>query len=247
MRTNIILCAIVLSLTFVCQSFAQSGSRGGGGGFRGGGTSGGGGVRSSGGTRSGFGGSGTRVRQPSRAELARLAEQRKQEAQRLAELQDGFEREQFKETLVQLALRENRSANSRRQREALREAVQDFKSLRSEQLTPDQVGVLQVPFRLTDKEVDRSNGTVQWPEALLAEQFSELTESLNTTLADGVSDAESVEQFFGELKELNSALNQAAVDREIKSSNYAKARRFVTGLANEVRATDLGDVVLAKQ
>ena len=215
MRNNIILWVLVLSMTFVSQSIAQSGSR--------------------------SAGSGTRERQPSRVELARLAEQRRQEGLRRAKLQTRFEREQFKQTLVKLSLRENRLANSRRKREALREAVRDFKSLRSERLTPDQIGVLQVPFRLTDSEVDRSNGTVQWPEAL--QQFSELTESLDATVADGINSVESAKQFFTDLEKLNTAVNQAVVNREIEPSSYATARRFVTGLANEVRATDFGDVV----
>ena len=245
MRNVITLCAIVIlvSVTFVSDSYAQSGSRGGGSRSSGGGSR----ASSSGGSRSASGGSRTRARRPSPAELQRLAEQQQKEAQRLAKLQDDSNREQLKQTLAQLALRENRSANTRQLREAFREATRDFKRLRSGKQTPEQVSVLQVPFRLSDKDIDRSDGTVQWPEALRADQFNELTESLETILSDGISSKKSAKKFFGELGALNSALNQAAVNQEIKSSKYAKARRFVTGLANEVRATKYGDATRADQ
>ena len=243
MRNIIILSALVLSMTFTSELYAQSGSRGGGGSR----SSGGSRVRSSGGSRPSLSSSRGRVRQPSPAELERLTKQQQQEAQRLAKLQGEYSREQFRQTLVQLALRENRSANARQLREAFREAERDYKRLRSGNLTPEQAGVLQVPFRLSDKDIDRSSGTIQWPEALRADQFTELTDSLDKTVAGGVDSDETAKQFFNELKTLNTAVNEAVVSKEIKSSNYAKARRFITGLANEVRATEYGDVVLAKQ
>ena len=132
MRNIIILSALVLSMTFTSELYAQSGSRGGGGSR----SSGGSRVRSSGGSRPSLSSSRGRVRQPSPAELERLAKQQ-QEAQRLAKLQGEYSREQFRQTLVQLALRENRSANARQLREAFREAERDYKRLRSGNLTPE--------------------------------------------------------------------------------------------------------------
>ena len=241
MRNNIILCLVVLSMMFASQLYAQSGSSGG---SRSGGASR---ARASGGSRSGGSGARSRVRQPSRAELERLAKQQQQAAQQLAEQQKEYGRQQFRQTLIQLALRENRSANTRQLRDALREAEQDFKGLRRGNLMPEQVGVLQVPFRLSDKDVDRSSGAVQWPEALRDKQFAELTGNVDTTIAAGVNNDETAKQFFSELGELNTMVNQAAASKEIKSSDYAKARRFITGLANEVRATEFGDVLRATQ
>jgi len=243
MRNIIILCVLVISMTFVSELYAQSGSRRGSSSR----SSGASRARSSGGSRSGTSSSRSRVRQPSRAELERQAKQRQQAAEQLAKQQEEYGRQQFRQALVQLALRENRSANSRQLREALREAEQGYKGLRSGNLTPEQVGVLQVPFRLSDKDIDRSAGTVQWPEALQADRFSELTEKVDAIVAGGVNSNESANQFFSELGELNTAANQAAASKEMKSSDYAKARRFITGLANEVRATEYGDVVITKQ
>ena len=248
MRNNIIFVTLVLSMAFATQSYAQSGSRRGGAvrsssSSRIGGTSR---VRSSGGTRVGGSSSRSRIRQPSPAELERLAKQQQQEAERAAKLQLEFSRQQVKQTLVQLALRENRSANAKQFREALREAGQDFKSLRSGQLTPGQVGLLQVPFRLSDKDIDRKSGTVQWPDALLTEQFTELTKAVDKITAEGINNSETAQQFFEELEKLNLAVNQSVINKEIKSSDFAKARRFITGLVNEVRATEFGDAVLAK-
>jgi len=137
--------------------------------------------------------------------------------------------------------------SSRQLRDALRESERDYKGLRSGNLTPEQVSVLQVPFRLTDKDVDRAGGTVQWPEALQADRFNELTKKVDAMVADGVNSDKSAKQFFSELGELNTMANQAVVSKEMKSSDYAKARRFITGLANEVRATEYGDVLFAEQ
>ena len=242
MRNIIILCALVLSMTIVTQLHAQSGSR-----RSSSRSSGASRARSSGGSRSGTSRARSSVRQPSRAELERLAKQQQQAAQQLAKRQEEYGRQQFRQALVQLALKENRSANSRQLREALHEAEQAYKGLRSGNLTPEQVGVLQVPFRLTGKDIDRSSGIVQWPEALRADQFAELTESLDTTIKGGVNSDKTAKQFFSELEALNTATNQLVVSKEMKSSEYAKARRFITGLANEVRATEYGDVVIAKQ
>ena len=245
MRKIVVMCALVSSLALVSESYAQSGSRGGGGG--GGGAvrssgGGGGGARSSGRSRSGGGGLSRRARQPSPAEIARAIQKQREDAALAAKLQAEFAQEQFKQTLAQLALRENRSANSRQYRTAFREAKNDFKGLRSGDLAPEHVGVLQTPFRLSDQEIDRTDGMVQWPDALGMGQFAELVEGLEATIANGVSNAETASQFFSELERLNTAVNQAAANREIDSSTYATARRFVTGLANEIRATDLGDL-----
>lgn len=87
---------------------------------------------------------------------------------------------------------------------------------------------------------------MHWPESLNADQFMKLTESVDVITVDGVHSDETAKKFFSELKTLNTAVNQAVVDKEMKSSEYVKARRFITGLANEVRATEFGDVVLAK-
>ena len=45
--------------------------------------------------------------------------------------------------------------------------------------------------------------------------------------------------FLGELQQLNQSLNVAAADGQVKIAEYARSRRFITGLANEVRASNL--------
>lgn len=237
MRNFLILCALVASMSLISEAYAQSGSRGGGGGAR----SSGGARASSGGSRS-VGGSGRRTRRPTAAEIQLAAKQQWEQAEKAAMLQAEYSQAQFKQTLSQLALRENRSANARQSRTAFKEAKNDFKFLLSRKATPEQVGVLQTPFRLTDMDIDRSSGAVEWPEVLQMELFAKLTEGIEMTISDGVRGTDSASKFFNELKELNTVVNQAAVNKTIDSSKYAAARRFVSGLANEVRATDLGDV-----
>lgn len=240
MRNLIILSVLVFSMAVVSQSHAQSGSRGG---FGGGGASGGGGGGGFSGGGSGFGNSygGRRL---SRAERQRLAQQqaqlRQQQAQQAAQLRAAQARQQFKQTLAQLANSDNRAANSRQHRNAWDEAKRDFRSLRKQQVSPNQLGPLQQPFRLTSKEINRQDYTANWPEVLQKEEFGALVQSVDKAIMDrSVNDTESATQFLNDLGQLNTALNAAAVSGQVDIKGYAQARRFITGLANEIRATDL--------
>lgn len=238
MRNFIILSVLVFSMAVVSQSHAQSGSRGGGGG--GGALSGGGGFSGSG---SGFGSSygGRRL---SRAERQRLAQQqaqlRQQQAQQAAQLRAAQAKQQFKQTLAQLVNSDNRAANSRQHRNALDQAKRDFRSLRTRQVSPNQLGPLQQPFRLTSKEINRENYTANWPAELQKQEFGALVQSVDKAIMDrAITNTESANQFLNELGQLNTALNTAAARGQVDITSYAKARRFITGLANEIRATDL--------
>ena len=234
MRNILTLSALVFSMAIASQSHAQSGNRGGGGGGFGGSGSG----KSLG---SSFGGIGNRL---SRAEQQQLAQQqaefRQLQALQESQLRAEQAKRQFKQTLVQLADSDSRSVNSRQNRQALAEAKGDFKNLRKKQIAPNLLGPLQVPFRLTDKEIDREKFTVTWPESLEGEEFESLVQRVDKAIKDrAITSEESAAQFLVDLGQLNSALNRVAAEGGVDISSYAKARRFITGLANEVRATDL--------
>ena len=244
MRNLIILSVLVFSMAVVSQSHAQSGSRGGFGGGGGGGFSGGG-FTGGGFTGGGSGFANTYGSQRlSRAERQQLEQQealvRQQQAQQAAQLRAAQAKLQFKQTLAQLANSNNRAANSRQHRNALDQAKRDFRSLRTRQVSPNQLGPLQQPFRLTIKEINRQDYTANWPEVLQKEEFGALVQSVDKAIMDrAVNDTESATQFLNDLGQLNTALNAAAVSGQVDIKGYAQARRFITGLANEIRATDL--------
>jgi hypothetical protein len=180
----------------------------------------------------------------SRAERQQLAQQqallRQQQAQQAAQLRVAQAKQQFKQTLSQLASRDNRSVNSRQHRSALDEAKRDYRSLRKLQVASNQLGLLRQPFRLTNKDINRQNYTANWPAALQTEDFGALVQSVDQAIMDRVvNDTESATQFLNDLGQLNTALNAAAVSGQVDIKGYAQARLFITGLANEVRATDL--------
>ena len=216
---KVFLTSVLVTVAIVSQLHAQSGSRGGG--------------------------------RLGRENLQRLAQQQAQIRQQLAQQSVQFREEQakqqfkqakqqFKQALTQLAGSDSRAANSRQFRIALDEAKRDYKSLRKQQVDPSFLGALKEPFRLTKNEIDRENRTANWPTSLQDSEFATLVASVDTAIRDrAVKDEESATQFLNDLGELNTALNRAAAGGRVNISNFAKARRFISGLANEVRATDL--------
>lgn len=242
MRYIITLSLLVFSLTVCDLSLAQSGSRGFGGGGGGGVGGGGGGGSVSGGSGAFPGGSSTRSRRRrlSPLESQQLALQQLEIQRQVAQVQAERQRKQYKQTLAQLSLPQNKSANARQNRLAFEQAKNDFKSLRRRQVTPNQVGLLGQPFRLTNREIDRSKNTTNWPKALRTSEFSSKVLVLDKTIMESrITDTETATLFLGELSTLNSALNTAAANGSLKIADYANARRFITGLANEIQASNL--------
>ena len=210
MRNIITLGVLVFSMAVVSQSYAQSGSRGGSG------------------------------SKPGRQQQELIRQQQAQQAQQAAQLRAAQSKQQFKQTLSQLASKDNRKVNSRQNRQALEEAKRDYRNLRQGQATADTLGTLQVPFRLTKKEINRKNNTASWPSALKKEEFGTLVETIDSAIMErAIASTESATEFLTNLGELNSALSTAAAEGRVDITSYAKARRFITGLANETRATDL--------
>ncbi len=222
------------------QLYAQSGARSGG--FSGGGRSASGG-RSISRARGSSGGSGSRSR-VSPAERQRLAIEQFQNQQaaaaELAERQAQLSKRQFKESLVQLGFDENRRANSKQLKIALTEAKGDFRALRAGTVAADNLGVLSVPFRLTNKEIDRQGRTLSWPSLLQREEFASQVKSIDEAILDKtLTTEEAASEFLGDLGALNESLNRSVINDKASLIEFAKARRFITGLANELRASDL--------
>ena len=236
------LVAIVFFVSADTQlTYAQSGARSiGGSGARS--VGGGGAVRSSG-SRS-FGGSSRRSTGPSAAERARLQQQQLKLERELAienaEATAELSRQQYKQTLIQLGDDPNGNANTQQYRLAFDEAKSEFKALINKRVSPNSTDNLKQPFRLPKKDLNRKSGKLNWPSIFKSEDFSEVTDELDSQITEGgLSTSEEAEEFLTKLMEVNSQLGEAAVAGDIKSTNYARAKRFITGLANEVKASDL--------
>ena len=229
---------------FASDLFAQSGSRGGGGSSapRARASSGGGGGvsrRSGGGVSRGV--SRNRLSDAERAAIA--LKQYKQQAElaaQLQELQAETQRQNFQNTVIVVDQKENVAENKRQNRTAFDEAKKDYQALRSGAISPEELRELKSPFRLGKSDFSRDEQQAIWPESLESDTFGELTNNLKVSLANGgITDAESAESFINDLGVLNRELNSVAARGEIPIKEYAKARRFVTGLANEIIASDL--------
>ena len=226
---------------------AQSGSRrGASAGVRSGGSSGvriGASSRGVGGGRSSFRGAGssTRLSAQEKAENQRQQAIVQQQQFRENELRQAESaKANFKDTLVRLGQKSNASINRRQNKLAFDEAKRDFNDLKRGTVSPSQVGVLSEPFRLDHDSIDRMKNSANWPEVFKSPDFEPFVMELDDQIMNGgVDDAESAEKFLNQLSELNYALNSAAVNGDVASVDYARARRFVSGLANEIRASDL--------
>jgi len=139
-----------------------------------------------------------------------------------------------------LAQKEHGSENKRQNRAAFDEAKKDYQALRSGDVSPEGLRELKSPFRLSKSDFSRDEQKANWPELLESNTFSELTDNLKVNLANGgITDSESAEGFINDLGVLNRELNSVAARGEIPIKEYAKSRRFVTGLANEIIASNL--------
>lgn len=255
-NTYVLILAISV-IAFSNTSWAQSGSRAarGGSATRASGStggasrstggvsrsSGGGSVRSSGsGTRS-VGGSGTRLSSAQRAELQReqlLLQQ--QQAKEFQEQQVELAKKQRKQFLVQLGSQPNGTVNKKQNNLAFEEAKGDYRALRNQTVDPAKLGPLSQPFRLRNDSIDRKKREAKWPKFFEDSAYQPMVTKINSKIMEnGIVDSESAEEFLGELAELDQALNAAASKGEVGRTEFARARRFVTGLGNEVRATNL--------
>jgi hypothetical protein len=231
--------ALVIGVTVLLSSLplqAQSGSRSSGFSGRSGGSSSG---RSSG--SSGRYSGGSRLSRSERQRLAREQfEQQQIAAQQAAQRQSELNKQLFKESLIQLAQKQNNRANAKQNQAAFNQAKKDFKALRSRNIAPTNLGPLNVPFRLTNEEIDRAGRTVIWPESLKQQEFAPLVQSINSSIENNaVMTKDQAIQFLRELQDLNQSLNVAAAGGELEIADFANSRRFITGLANEVRASNL--------
>ena len=248
-RLTLVCVGLTLSLLIMDSSaFAQSGSRpaprpsGGSSAPSSGSQSGGGGG--SGGGSSSRGGSGVQLTD---AQLQALGEFQRLEQKKLLEefqkRQAEQERRQLKSQLNELGNNPNGKLNKRQTRLAFKEAKRDFAALRKKKVSPNEIQNLQPLFRLGKDAIDRSTKTANWPKALQSEAFAETISKIDSQMSQSeIKDDKSAKKFLGDLAKLNQSLNSAAASGNLNVTNYIKARQFITGLANEIRASNVLDV-----
>jgi hypothetical protein len=243
--TLIIVGLTVCFLSFDSSVLAQSGSRGGGGSSGAAASSGGRGA-ASGSSGNGIGGvlggRSSRRLTPAQRQTRRVAEfleQQRIQAEFL-EFQSVERKNQFKQQLVQLGNNPNGRLNKQQSRLAIEEAKRDFVLLRKRKVAPAELTTLQPLFRLGEDSIDRGANTAMWPEALQLEDFAPIVSRLDEQIMDEqITDEESAKQFLNDLGKLNQSLNSAAAKGMLNARMYGEARHFITGLANEIHASDL--------
>ena len=230
MSRNVLTIAIVILsvslFTFSQEASAQSGSRGGGGG--GGVSSGGGGGGSLGSSGVSTSGSRFRRRGLSVIELAYLQQQANLQRQALLDQQRVNTERLRQQTLTRFASNPDAKQNKDQYIAAFKDAKAEFKAIRNGQ-RPVACRNLDRIFVLRTKEFNRVAGDIKWPNALKDEAHMELTESVSD-IASGKGDAATLQE---SLKQLNQQLEERVVDKSISIRDYATAKRFVSGLANE--------------
>jgi len=149
-------------------------------------------------------------------------------------------RQQYKQALIQLGQNPNGNTNSQQYRLAFEEAKEEYSALRKQVVTPENTGSLQLPFRLRRSDINRKTRTANWPKVLDDSDYSELTGAIDSQITNGgVTTSEEAKEFLAKLTEINNLLGRAAVAGDVGSRDYARAKRFISGLANEVNATNL--------
>jgi len=221
----------VLFLTMAGFAFGQSGSRITGASLGGGGT-----VTPGGGfSTAQFNFDTRRISSAERQALRQQQIAQAQEAARLnAERQHEFIEAQRKQLLSHLGAQPDGALNRKLRRLAFAEAKHEFKALRKMNLAVSAAGgFLQQPFRLPSGHFDLAKKQIEWPKSLQDDAHSQTKNDLQQLLQS--KDA-SATQFRSALMNLGTQLGQRAIEGKIKSNEYARGKRFLTGLAYELTA-----------
>lgn len=167
-------------------------------------------------------------------------EQRQAQTRELLKQQTEAAKARKKQELIRLGLNSNGALNRRQFRRAFGEAKDDYQALRQSQISPEQLGFLGESFRLRSDNIDRKKYTANWPTALLNPEFETQVKIIDAKImAMSIRDAESAGELLNDLNQLNTELNIAAANGDIGSTQFARSRRFITGLANEIRSSNL--------
>ena len=171
----------------------------------------------------------------------RQADQARQRAQTAARKAEQYLKTQYIDSLNALAQDEQSQQNSGQNRLAFDQAVSDFRVLRAGDVQPNKLGEIQIPFRLLDTDFDRATGTIIWPELLRGPSYNSITGSLDEAFRNnGIKNEQKGTAALEQLKQLNTTFNRNSIEGEIAINDFARARRLITGLGNEIRSKGHG-------
>lgn len=179
-----------------------------------------------------FGQSGSRnsYRRPSTPRITR-------EQQAAIQQQNAFQQQanaeaRRKQLLNQYAANPNSRENRTQYSSAYDDAKAEFMAIRQGSI-PVAGRRLQRPFLLRSNELNRAKRKIRWPKTLLQDQHKETVVEIEKFIADMKKNAQDLRSL---IERLALQIEQRVVERSIDIKDYAKAKRFISGLANE---TDL--------
>ena len=156
------------------------------------------------------------------------AEQQRLENQKAVWQQQANVELQRQRTLQQVANNPNSQFNKNQFIAAFKDAKAEFMAIHRGQIVATGRNLNRI-YVLRGRDFNRKARSIKWPKALLAEPHKELTEVVDEIVA-GKGDATQINVV---LKQLNQQLEQRVVAKSINIKDYATAKRFVSGLANE--------------
>ena len=223
-NTKLIAIAAVFSVCFIAfeNANAQSSSRSFGGG--------GGGISRSFG--SGFGGgasSGFRRSSRSTNSQGGTSDLDQFVREQLSGQRQVSPEQQRKQFLQQLASNPNSSQNKRQYSAAFEEAKFEYMAVLNGRIPANGRKLNQV-FLLRSKDLNRKTHEINWPETFDQEPHAKLV----TAIEKLISENKATKKDLGLLlQQLSQQLEQRVVAKSIAIKEYATAKRFVSGLANE--------------
>lgn len=188
-------------------------------------------VNAQSGTRSSGGGGSSRISQQQQAQVQQqLAEFRRAQEIEIA-------RQQRIALFQQLASNPDAQLNRRQNANAYKEAKAEFTAIKRMNIPVSAAGnSLESPFLLRSSDINRSTRMVSWPDALLdAQHRTAVLEIENRIAGNHEENQTSAEEFLDLFQQLSQDLGRRVIQKDISQRDYAKAKRFLSGLANEVK------------
>jgi hypothetical protein len=148
--------------------------------------------------------------------------------QQAAEQQQTIIAAQRKQALQQVTNNPNSQLNKTQFLAAFKDAKAEFMAIHNGRLGATGRNLNRI-FVLRTRDFNRNAGNIKWPRALNAAPHKELTKHVD----DIVSGKSEPTQLDAVLQQLNQQLERRVVAKSINIKDYANAKRFVSGLANE--------------
>lgn len=176
-----------------------------------------------------FGQSGSRNSyRPSRTPRISTEQQQFLQQQNAAQQQANAAQQRI-QFLRQLSANPNSRENRTQYSNAYDDAKAEFMAIRNGSV-PVSGSRLQRPFLLRSNELNRKARKIKWPKALQDQQHNATVADIEAFIKDMKQNAQELTQL---ISQLSSEVEQRVIAKTIDIKQYAKAKRFLSGLANE--------------